>query len=159
MKIKILIISLIFGLALTFIANVSNAQTPIKKKSTTTTTTTTTTTKEIVAPTPVTKAVTKKETTSKKNAKPIKGQIVSFNSLVTGGSGKVTKDEAVKLADNGNPIVFKVNKKIYFVYNDDGTFAGKKLAKYANSEFVGIIGKTKVINGINIIIMTMIDSM
>lgn len=91
--------------------------------------------------------------------KPIKGQVVSFNDLVMGGKGKVTKEQATQLAESGNPIVFKSGKKIYFVYNDDGTFAGKKLAKYANNEFVGIVGKVKKVNGIDIIIATMIDSM
>lgn len=161
MKIKILALVLIFGLSLTFMSYDTNAQTPIKKKpSTTTTTTTTTTTNE--APAPVKKADATKaaaKTTTAKTAKPMKGQIVSFNDLVMGGKGKVSKDEAVKLADAGNPIVFQVGKKIYFVYNEDGTFAGKKLAKYAANEFVGIVGKAKTVNGINIIIMTMIDSM
>lgn len=97
--------------------------------------------------------------TKKKPAKPIKGQVVSFNDLAMGGTGKVTKDQAKELAEKGNPIVFKSGKTIYFVYNEDGTFAGKKLANYANNENVGIIGKTKKVNGINIIIASMIESM
>lgn len=91
--------------------------------------------------------------------KPIKGQVVSLNSLATGGNGKVTKEEAVKLAESGNPIVFKSGKKIYFVYNEDGSFAGKRLAGFANAQQVGIVGKAKKVNGLDIIIMTMIDSM
>lgn len=91
--------------------------------------------------------------------KPIKGTVVSLNDLVLSGTGKVTKEQAQTLADNGNPIVFKVGKKIYFVYNEDGTFAGKRLAKYANNEFVGIVGKTKKVKGIDIIIMNTIDGM
>jgi hypothetical protein len=91
--------------------------------------------------------------------KPIQGQVVSLNDIVMGGKGKITKDEALKLAENGSPIVFKSGKKIYFVYNDDGTFAGKRLAKYASNEKVGIVGKTKKVNGIDIIIASMIDSM
>ncbi len=91
--------------------------------------------------------------------KPIKGQVVSLNDIVMGGKGKITKEQAVELAEKGSPVVFKSGKKIYFVYNEDGTFAGKKLAKYASNEVVGIVGKTKKINGIEIIIATMIDSM
>lgn len=91
--------------------------------------------------------------------KPIKGQVVSFNDLVMGGKGTVTKDQAKELAEKGNPIVFKSGKTIYFVYNEDGTFAGKKLANYANNANVGIVGKTKKVNGINIIIASMIESM
>ena len=59
-------------------------------------------------------------------------------------------------------MVFCVEKgkscKIYFVYNSDGTFAGKKLAKYANNKKVGIVGKAKTVSGINIIIADMIES-
>lgn len=95
--------------------------------------------------------------------KPIKGKVVSLNDIVGGGSGKVNKDQAKELAEKGNPIVFMVGEgksaKIYFVYNEDGTFAGKKLAKYADNEFVGIIGKTKKVKGLNIIIAEMIESM
>lgn len=91
--------------------------------------------------------------------KPIQGQVVSFNNLVMGGNGSVTKDEAKKLADNGSPIVFKSGSRIYFVYNEDGTFAGKKLANYAGNQKVGIMGKIKKVKGLNIIIMTMIESM
>ncbi|MDX9791561.1 MAG: hypothetical protein WC313_02730 [Candidatus Kapaibacterium sp.] len=91
--------------------------------------------------------------------KPIQGQVVSFNSIVMGGNGKVSKDEAKKLADSGNPIVFKSGNKIYFVYNEDGSFAGKKLANYASNDKVGIVGKAKKVNGVDIIIATMIESM
>ncbi len=96
-------------------------------------------------------------------AKPIKGKIVSLNDIVGGGTGKINKEQATELAEKGNPIVFMVGKgksaKIYFVYNEDGTFAGKKLAKYANNENVGIIGKIKKVKGLNIIIAEMIESM
>lgn len=95
----------------------------------------------------------------KKASKPIKGQVVSFNDLVLGGKGIVTKDQAKELAEKGNPIVFKSGKTIYFVYNEDGSFAGKKLANFANNATVGIIGKTKKVNGINIIIANIIESM
>ncbi len=80
-----------------------------------------------------------------------------------GGDGKVSKDQAVSLAEKGDPIVFVVGDgkkaKIYFVYNTDGTFGGKNLAKYANNKFVGIIGKTSTKNGINFFIAEMIESM
>ena len=104
-------------------------------------------------------AISSTEVLAQKSAKPIKGQVVSFNDLVMGGKGTVTKDQAKELAEKGNPIVFKSGKTIYFVYNEDGTFAGKKLANYANNANVGIVGKTKKVNGINIIIASMIESM
>jgi hypothetical protein len=69
----------------------------------------------------------------------------------------------MKEADEGKPIVFLVGEgkkaKIYFVFNEDGSFAGKKLAKYASNKYVGIIGKQKVVGGLNIIIAEMIESM
>jgi hypothetical protein len=91
--------------------------------------------------------------------KPIQGQVVSLNDIVMGGKGKVTKEQALKLVETGNPVVFKSGKKIYFVFNEDGSFAGKKLANFANSEKVGIMGKAKKVNGVDIIIMSMIDAM
>jgi len=90
--------------------------------------------------------------------KPIQGQVLSLNDLVIGGKGKVSKEEATKLVEK-NPLVFKSGKKIYFVYNEDGSYAGKKLANFANAEKVGIVGKTKKVQGIDIIIMTLIDAM
>lgn len=98
-----------------------------------------------------------------KSNKPIKGTIVSFNDLVMGGSGKINKIQAKELVAKGSPLVFKVGNgkraKVYFVFNEDGSYAGKKLAKYAANNFVGIIGKTKKVHGINIIIAETIESM
>ncbi len=111
---------------------------------------------------PETKAQVKKEAT-KKAGKPLKGRVISLAKFIIDGKGTVTKDEATKEAEEGKPIVLLVGDgkkaKIYFVFNEDGSFAGKKLAKYANNKFVGIIGKQKVVNGINIIIAEMIESM
>lgn len=91
--------------------------------------------------------------------KPITGQIVSLNNILMGGNGTVTMDEATKLANNGNPIVFKSGNTIYFVYNEDGSFAGKRIAKHAGTAKVSITGKTKKVKGINIIIMSSITPM
>jgi len=109
-----------------------------------------------------TKAEVKKET-KKKAGKPLKGRVISLAKFIVDNNGTVTKDEATKEADEGKPIVFLVGEgkkaKIYFVFNEDGSFAGKKLAKYANNKFVGIIGKQKVVGGLYIIIAEMIESM
>ena len=98
-----------------------------------------------------------------KSNKPIKGTIASFNDLVMGGSGKVNKSKAKELVAKGSPLVFKVGTgkkaKVYFVFNEDGTYAGKKLAKYAANNFIGIIGKIKKVHGINVIIAEKIESM
>lgn len=101
--------------------------------------------------------------TKKKSGKPIKGRIISLSKFILDKQGIVGKDEAIKEAEEGKPIVFLVGEgkkaKIYFVFNEDGSFAGKKLAKFAANKFVGIIGKTQIVNGINIIIAEMIESM
>jgi hypothetical protein len=103
------------------------------------------------------------KSTATKGKKPIKGRVASLTGIFMGGDGKVSKDEAVSMASKGEPIVFVVGDgkkaKIYFVYNSDGTFGGKNLAKYANNKFVGIIGKTMSKHGINFIIADMIESM
>lgn len=103
-------------------------------------------------------------TYSKGPVKPIKGRVASFTDIVImGGDGTVDKAKATEMAEKGQPIVFVVgtgkSAKIYFVFNEDGTYGGKNLAKYANNKFIGIIGKTKKVNGINIIIATQIESM
>lgn len=94
-----------------------------------------------------------------KMSKPIKGQIVDFSALVLGGNGVINKKKATALVAKGKPLVFKVGNKIYFVFNADGSFAAKNLVKYANNKFVGIIGKTKKVNGLNIIIADKIVAM
>ncbi|MCX7908657.1 MAG: hypothetical protein N2560_03980 [Ignavibacteria bacterium] len=111
-----------------------------------------------------TKADVKQSTSNQpKSGKPLKGKVISLAKFILDGKGIVKKDEATREAEEGKPIVFLVGEgkkaKIYFVFNEDGSFAGKKLAKFADNNFVGIIGKTKVVNGLNIIIAEMIESM
>lgn len=92
--------------------------------------------------------------------KPLQGTVVSFNDLVTGGTGKVNKATAQDLVSKGNLIVLQATDgNLYFVYNEDGTFAGKRLAGYANNEKVGLLGKSKVVDGIHVFIMNLIEAM
>lgn len=99
----------------------------------------------------------------KKSKKPIEGKVVSMNDLAIGSFQTWTKDAAEAEAAKGTPFVFMSGTgkkaKIYFVYNEDGTFASKKLAKYAHNAKVGIVGSVKKVNGINILIMELIDTM
>lgn len=108
-----------------------------------------------------TKKTEKAQAATKKSAKPTKGYVASLNDFIKDGVGRVSKEEAEKQAANGSPIVFVTGSgksaKVFFVYNEDGSFAGKKLAKYAHNKNVGIIGKTITKNGFNHIIMTMIN--
>lgn len=98
-----------------------------------------------------------------KGAKPLIGVVVNLADLAKGGDGKMKKDEAVKLAESGSPVVFMVgtgkSAKIYFVYNSDGTFAGSKLAKYATVTKVGVEGTPKTVNGVNVINAVKISAM
>ncbi len=92
---------------------------------------------------------------------PMKCQINTLSNAIQ--QSKIThlgKKAAKALVAKGKILVV-VNQQgeIYFVYNQDGTFAGKKLAKYASNQYIGIIGKRKKINGVNIIIAEMIESM
>lgn len=110
-----------------------------------------------------TKAPAPAKAKTAKMPKPIKGYVASLNHFIKDGSGRVSKEEAEQLAEKGSPIVFITGSgksaKVFFVYSEDGSFAGKKLAKYAHNKFVGIIGKSITKNGFNHIIMTMINPM
>jgi hypothetical protein len=109
--------------------------------------------KEVADAAPVTKA-------GDYSTKPLEGSIVSLDGITMGGNGKVSKSEAQALVGKGNLVLFKAtNGTVYFVYNEDGTFAGKRLAGYANNNKVGMLGKTKVVDGLNIFIMTLIEGM
>lgn len=94
-----------------------------------------------------------------KSAKATVGQVVSFNDMLKGGDGLVKKDKALEKAEKGEIICLKVGKKVYFIMNEDGTIASKKLAGYANNAKVGVKGTMSTKNGFNIIIATAIENM
>lgn len=104
-----------------------------------------------------------KTTTTKKSPKPIVGKVVSLNEVATGNFVEWTKSEADTAAFYGTPFVLMVGKgsnaKIYIVLNEDGSFAGRKLSKYAFNEKVGVVGKKVVKNGLNFIIAETIEAM
>ena len=92
--------------------------------------------------------------------KPMKGKIVSLEDVIKSKKDlQLTKDKAKELRELGVPLVFQYNKKIYFVQHEDGAFAFNKLADYAHNKNIGIVGKIKTVNGINVIIMSKIESM
>lgn len=104
-----------------------------------------------------------KSTSKVKSGKPLKGRVVSLSQMLLDKVGTLSKEEAIKQCEEGKPIAFLVGEgkkaKVYFVFNEDGSYAGKKLAKFASNKYVGIVGKTKIINGVNIIIAEIIESM
>jgi len=94
------------------------------------------------------------------SSKPMKGQIVSLDDIIKGVKNlQLTKQRAQELLEANSPLIFKVGTKLYFVQNEDGSFAFKKLASFAHNKNVGIVGKTKTVSGINVIIMSNIESM
>ena len=98
--------------------------------------------------------------TAQAASKPMKGKVVSLDDVIKGHKDlQLTKERANELLERGSPLVFLFNKKIYFVQNDDGSFAFRQLANYAHNKNVGIVGKTRTVNGINVIVMSKIESM
>lgn len=97
----------------------------------------------------------------KSKAKLYKGTVASLSGVYM-GNYTITKDEAVRLAENGSPIVFVQGKgkssKIYFLIDHDGSFLGKKLANYANNKTVAVNGWQKTVNGVRYIIVDFIES-
>ncbi|PKL84508.1 MAG: hypothetical protein CVV22_12640 [Ignavibacteriae bacterium HGW-Ignavibacteriae-1] len=90
--------------------------------------------------------------------KPLEGYVASLDGLVQGGNGRVSKADASAIVGRGGILVFKSGNTVYFVYNEDGSFASKRLASFASADKVGILGKSQSKGGINIFIMTMIDA-
>ncbi len=72
--------------------------------------------------------------------KPIVGVVVNVGDYVTGGEGKVSKQEAMDLVERGQLLGIVAGGKLYLVFHPDGTYAGKKLAKMAGFQ-VGVVGK------------------
>lgn len=123
---------------------------------------------DTVAIVPDTVAETPKKDASKPTApaapadtknKPLEGYVASLDGLVQGGTGKVSKADANAIVGRGGILVFKSGNKVYFVYNEDGSFASKRLASFASADKVGILGKSQSKGGINMFIMTHIDAM
>ena len=100
------------------------------------------------------------ECNAQASTKPLKGKIVSLDDVIKGVKDlQLTKERAEQLFENGSPLVFLYNKKIYFVQGTDGHFAFRRLANFAHHKNVGIVGKIKTVSGINYIIMEHIDKL
>ncbi len=88
---------------------------------------------------------------------PLVGEVVDLAQVLTGGSGKVNRQQAQQLVERGQPIGILAGNKLYLVYHPDGSYAGKKLARFAGAP-VGIIGQIRSRGGWNVIIADMIES-
>lgn len=98
------------------------------------------------------------EITSSKSDYKYVGHVCELAKEMQGRDGKLTKDKAMKVFAKAQPLVLKTEKgKIYFVFNTDGSYAGKKLAAYAGPSLLGINGKLKKVNGMSIIIAEKMD--
>lgn len=98
------------------------------------------------------------ETSAQAKPKTYKGKIVSLDDVLKGKKDlQLTKEKATELYSNGNPLVFMVGNKIYFVQGVDGSFAFKKLSDYAHNKTVAIVGKIKTVKGVNLLLMENIE--
>jgi hypothetical protein len=92
----------------------------------------------------------------------LSGRIVSLNNIVTGSKTALTRDQAEKMNDEGQPLVFQEGSgstgNIYFVYNDDGTYAGSKLMDFVDKKGVTITGRALTQNDVRMIIIEKIDA-
>jgi hypothetical protein len=90
---------------------------------------------------------------------PLKCKIVLLDDLATGNHRKLSKDIAKDLVAQGKILVVKDDSgNIFFLYNEDGTFASKRLAGYCNNNYIIVVGKYKKVNDINTIIVTAMES-
>jgi len=91
---------------------------------------------------------------------PLKCKIILLDDLATGNHRKLNKDLAKQLVAQGKTLVVKDdNNNIYFLYNEDGTLASKRLAGYCNNNYIGVVGKYKNVNSMNMIIVQLVESM
>jgi len=86
-------------------------------------------------------------------------QIVLLEDAVSGKFRKLTKPSALEFTEQGKILVVRAeNGAIFFVYNEDGSFGSKNLARYAANDFIGILGKTKYKYDLNFIFAEYIES-
>ena len=90
------------------------------------------------------------------------GYVTSLTDFVAGsGENKISKEQAEKLLANGQPLVFVTASeggtgRLMFVFNTDGTYAGKSLAQNAGIA-ITISGKVKNAKGLKYIIAEKIE--
>ena len=100
-----------------------------------------------------------KESTADYTKKPLVGVVVSLDAVIKGDNTKINKQQAKEIAEKGGILAVKAGEQIYFVYFDDGTFGSKRLAGFAVYNKIGMIGKAKVVDGMNIFIASLIEEM
>ncbi len=104
---------------------------------------------------------TKTTHTKKTTATMFKGYVVSLTGAMQ-GNYHLSKNEAIRLANAGSPIVLIDSKsksgKIYFLVGQGGESLNKKLAKYAIYKKVAVSGWYKYVNRTRFIVVDFIES-
>ncbi len=85
------------------------------------------------------------------------GSVVSLTDFVTGNASDLTKDQAVDAVKANKMIAFLVDGTPYLVFNTDGSYASKALAKALADGSVTIKGKINSVGGMNSIIADIIE--
>ena len=85
------------------------------------------------------------------------GTVVSLTDFVTGNPNNLTKDQAVEMVKANKMIAFYVDGTPYMVFNTDGSYASKALAKSLDDGSTMIKGKLQNIGGMNVIIADIIE--
>lgn len=100
-------------------------------------------------------------TTTTPAAKPagkmMKGVVVDITDWVSGGAGKVNKEQASKALASGHVLGLMIGSKVYMVSNADGSSAMQKLSGFAGGN-VGVTGTTKSKGGYNLLIVNMMEN-
>lgn len=86
------------------------------------------------------------------------GKVVKLADVITGNYESLTPDRVKELVLAGQYVGFLADNKFYLVYNAAGNYDWRNLARVAGQASVKIEGKTKVVNGISIIIANNIAS-
>ncbi len=87
---------------------------------------------------------------------PLTGTIVSINEMASGNSGALKASAAGNAYDKNDVLAFKSGDQVYIVYNEDGTYAGKRLHKLIGKT-LKIKGEIKKIDDLQILIITSIE--
>jgi uncharacterized protein YoxC len=85
------------------------------------------------------------------------GSVVFLTDFVTGKASDLTKDQAVDAVKANKMIAFLVDGTPYLVFNTDGSYASKALAKALADGSVTIKGKINSVGGMNSIIADIIE--
>lgn len=92
---------------------------------------------------------------------PMEAYVVSLNEVAAGRDGRISKSVAQSLIDKGQILGVKHygSKDVYLVYHSNGSYAGKDLVNMAEVDKIGILGKTKTVKGVNVIMADKIRPM